>query len=135
MNLKNTMNQSVLKLMFSTLTVASLVGCTKSEVGPAGKDGTNGKDGTTNVKSYIYRNVLFNSVYCETCTPKLYSANFPLPEITQAILDSGSVQAFYGNPGSNTWASVYSYYFNIGSASVLHTTNTAFDIKIVITSK
>jgi hypothetical protein len=82
-----------------------VVACTKQ--GPAGAPGAQGPMGNANVQSITFTNVTvpLNNVY-----------TFQIPEITQAILDSGAVNVYYkGAQAQDTWYPLPQYYLYNGN--------------------
>jgi hypothetical protein len=76
--------------------------------GPAGQAGPAGPQGNANVTSITFTNVTvpLNGTY-----------TFDIPAITQAVLDSGTVTAWYSNPNitPETWFALPQYYFFNGN--------------------
>ncbi|HEV2354053.1 MAG TPA: hypothetical protein VGR89_07410 [Puia sp.] len=86
----------------ASLFLLPLASCTKQ--GPAGPKGT---DGSANVQSVTFTNVTvpLNGTY-----------TFQIPAITQAILDSGTVNVYYkGGQAQDTWYPLPQYYFFNGN--------------------
>jgi hypothetical protein len=84
------------------ISLAFFAGCAKDPIpGPAGPAGSPGKNGNANV-------VAINSTTISTwnydSTSKAYIADIKVPEITQAIIDKGSVQVFQG--AGSVWISL-----------------------------
>ena len=78
-----------------------LLSCSKQ--GPAGPAGTNGN---ANVKSVSFTNIT---------VPTNNTYTFQIPQITQAIVDSGVINVYYkGSQPTDTWYPLPQYYYYNG---------------------
>ena len=89
------------RLLAAAALLCASAACTKT--GPAGPAGPSGN---ANVKSVLFTNITvpLNNTY-----------TFQIPEITQAILDSGAVMVYYkGAQPQDTWYPLPQYYYYNG---------------------
>jgi hypothetical protein len=98
------MKNGKLKSFAASLILVFLLACTKQ--GPAGPAGSEGTPGNANVKSVLFTGIT---------VPMNNTYTFQIPEITQAIVDSGTVSVFYkGAQAQDTWYPLPQYYYYNG---------------------
>lgn len=121
------------KIILSALIVSTtlLINCKgkDGDIGPTGINGTNGTNGTNgnaNVITHIITTTntdwIFNSTYNSWSCPLAFS------EITQDVLDNGTVNVFY-SAGSNVWMGMpsqiqitqHNYDYGLGSLALFVT--------------
>jgi hypothetical protein len=90
---------------------------TQGPPGAQGSTGSQGPEGNANVTTVIFQNV--------TLTEN-GNTMFNIPAITQAILDSGVVVAYYQGLGGDTWFSLPVYYLSGGTLTSI----TLYDLQL-----
>lgn len=79
------MKKSITKIVMILSMIALFSNCKKAEMGPKGEAGAAGANGNANVKSKTYNNLTWTYVNPQMVT------SINIPEITQDIVDNGSV--------------------------------------------
>src|SRR5215831_6293611 len=85
--------------LFTFICIAFLItGCTKSgDTGPQGPQGLQGPQGNANVKTVVYTNQAFTF----NTLASVYQVLISVPDITAAIVQKGSVNAFVAKANNN----------------------------------
>ena len=97
------------KTIYTVLIAVLFTACTKKgEPGPAGKDG---KNGSTNISTYIISTTASNWTY--DGTDKSYNATVNISSITASVVSNGSVQAFIGDGTGTAWDALPAAYQNV----------------------
>ncbi len=85
-------------LVASLICTTSFIGCQKGNTGPTGASGANGN---TNVHSYTFT---VNTLDWLVAQKGYYYADIPFSQITQDIVDNGTVSMFYSlNSTGTNW--------------------------------
>jgi hypothetical protein len=84
----------ILTVLFAVFSLY-FASCAKDgEIGPAGNDGTNGKDGNANVTTTIGTNLVWQDW---SGASKVRAVTISVPSITQSIIDKGAVMVYSSN--------------------------------------
>lgn len=126
---KQIKNLSTLVTLVVIMISPILTSCKKGETGPAGPAGAQGAagaNGTANI--YVETATTTNLSWGFDNTTNSYFATYASSQITQAVVDNGTVQVFIGDGSGQQWAAMpysygitqFNYSYKLGQITVLY---------------